>query len=99
MNVLQQSRQFLELIRFSHTIFALPFALASAVLAWQLAPFRWRDLLGILICMASARACAMAFNRIVDRRIDVERDDQWLHRNKVPHQACSFGLWASSLRT
>jgi 4-hydroxybenzoate polyprenyltransferase len=68
--VLQQSRQFLELIRFSHTIFALPFALASAVLAWQLAPFRWRDLVGILICMASARACAMAFNRIVDRHID-----------------------------
>ncbi|MFL5328231.1 MAG: UbiA-like polyprenyltransferase [Gemmataceae bacterium] len=70
--MLQRIRLFLELIRFSHTIFALPFALTSAVLAWQLEPFRWFDLLGILLCMASARSAAMAFNRLVDRRIDAE---------------------------
>jgi 4-hydroxybenzoate polyprenyltransferase len=62
----------LEMIRFSHTIFALPFALLSAILAWQGAPFRWLDLVGILLCMIFARSAAMAFNRLIDRRIDSE---------------------------
>ncbi len=60
----------LEMIRFSHTIFALPFALLSAILAWQSAPFRWLDLAGILLCMIFARSTAMAFNRLIDRRLD-----------------------------
>ncbi len=64
-------RKLLGLIRFSHTVFALPFALASAALAWKTAgEFRWLDLLGILLCMVCARSAAMAFNRLVDRRID-----------------------------
>ncbi|MCA9078721.1 MAG: putative 4-hydroxybenzoate polyprenyltransferase [Planctomycetaceae bacterium] len=65
-------RDFLNLIRFSHTVFALPFALLSAVLAWRETPFRVWDLLGILLCMVFARSAAMAFNRIVDRKIDAE---------------------------
>lgn len=68
--MLRRARLFLELIRFSHTIFALPFALTSAVLAWQLTPFRWRDFAGILLCMVFARSAAMAFNRLMDRQID-----------------------------
>lgn len=60
----------LELIRFSHTIFALPFAFLSGALAWRDEPFRWQDALGILLCMVFARSAAMAFNRLVDRRID-----------------------------
>jgi 4-hydroxybenzoate polyprenyltransferase len=60
----------LELIRFSHTVFALPFALLSAVLAWQDTAFRWHDLLGILLCMVFARSAAMAFNRIADQDVD-----------------------------
>jgi 4-hydroxybenzoate polyprenyltransferase len=60
----------LELIRFSHTVFALPFALASAALAWKGEPFRWVDLAGILLCMVAARSFAMAFNRLADRHID-----------------------------
>jgi 4-hydroxybenzoate polyprenyltransferase len=63
-------RKLLELIRFSHTIFALPFALLSAALAWKDEPFRWQDLVGIILCMVSARSAAMAFNRLADRRID-----------------------------
>jgi 4-hydroxybenzoate polyprenyltransferase len=39
-------------------------------LAWQLTPFRWRDLGGVLLCMAFARSAAMAYNRLADRRID-----------------------------
>jgi 4-hydroxybenzoate polyprenyltransferase len=62
----------LELIRFSHTVFALPFALLSAAMAWRLpdSPFTWTQLAGIILCMIFARSAAMAFNRIVDRRID-----------------------------
>lgn len=64
-------RRLLELIRFSHTLFALPFALLSASLAWHReGEFRVVDLVGILLCMVFARSAAMAFNRLVDRRID-----------------------------
>lgn len=119
--MLQTLRHFLSLIRFSHTIFALPFALLAAVMAWHLEAidllgtdpgatetsvvrfegaagtspvissesyrflgplviytkefgkhFDWRlqELLGILLCMVTARSAAMAFNRLVDRKID-----------------------------
>lgn len=65
--------EYLRLVRFSHTLFALPFALLGAALAaWS--PEGWRarprDWLGILLCMASARSAAMAFNRLADRHID-----------------------------
>jgi len=63
-------RRLLELIRFSHTLFALPFALIAALLAWQDERFRLVDLLGILLCMVFARSAAMAFNRLVDARLD-----------------------------
>ena len=66
-------RRYLELVRFSHTIFALPFALLAALLAWrETEEFRWTDLLGILLCMVFARSAAMAFNRLVDRKMDGE---------------------------
>ena len=70
-------RHILEMIRFSHTLFALPFALLSALMAWtagpsfgQRTPFEWRHLLGIVLSMVAARSAAMAFNRIADRKID-----------------------------
>jgi 4-hydroxybenzoate polyprenyltransferase len=68
-------RRLLELIRFSHTLFALPFALLAAVMAWsanarEKVAFRGLDLLGILVCMTMARSAAMAFNRLADRRLD-----------------------------
>lgn len=68
--MLRRLRTLLEMIRFSHTLFALPFALLSALLAWQETAFRWLDLLGILLCMAFARSTAMAFNRLADRHYD-----------------------------
>lgn len=60
------------LIRFSHTVFALPFALLAAAMAWSRpdSPFEWRQLAGVLLCMVFARSAAMAFNRLVDRDID-----------------------------
>src|SRR5579862_859349 len=59
------------MIRFSHTLFALPFALFSAVLAWYTKQvFQWVELCGILLCMVFARSTAMAVNRLADRDID-----------------------------
>jgi 4-hydroxybenzoate polyprenyltransferase len=70
-------RSYLELVRFSHTIFALPFALMAVILAFQAqAPAAtsptewWRRGLGVLLCMVTARTAAMAFNRLVDRSFD-----------------------------
>jgi 4-hydroxybenzoate polyprenyltransferase len=64
-------RSLLELIRFSHTVFALPFALTGAALAWNRPPgFRFGQLVGILMCMVFARSAAMAFNRLADRQLD-----------------------------
>ncbi len=63
-------RLYLGLIRFSHTVFALPFALTAALLAWQRERFRLLDLVGILACMVTARSAAMAFNRLADRDVD-----------------------------
>ena len=68
--MLRTIRHLLELIRFSHTLFAMPFALLAAVMAGASPTFRWRDLLGILLCMITARSFAMAFNRLADRRLD-----------------------------
>jgi 4-hydroxybenzoate polyprenyltransferase len=68
-------RDFLEMIKFSHTLFALPFALLGAVLAAfypGTPPARLQDWLGILLCMASARTAAMAFNRLADRSFDAQ---------------------------
>ncbi len=66
-------RHFLSLIRFSHTLFALPFALLAAMMAWRLqAVWRWQELVGILLCMSTARSAAMAFNRLADRSIDAK---------------------------
>lgn len=71
---MQQIRHFLELIRFSHTVFALPFAALAAVLAWSQPDtvFRLKDAVGILLCMVFARSAAMAFNRLADRHIDAQ---------------------------
>ncbi len=75
--MLTRLRQILEMIRFSHTLFALPFALLAACLAWRQniregLPFRPQELAGILLSMIFARSVAMAFNRLVDRQIDAE---------------------------
>ena len=67
-------RRTLEMIRFSHTLFALPFALASAALAWHTKTegFSWLELLGIVLGMVLGRSTAMAFNRLADRHLDAE---------------------------
>ena len=61
--------RFLRLIRFSHTVFALPFALAALVVAANGRP-SFRIFILVLACMITARTAAMLFNRLVDWQID-----------------------------
>jgi 4-hydroxybenzoate polyprenyltransferase len=64
----------LEMIKFEHSVFALPFALTGALLAFRDAGFDssgiWRKLAWIVAAMVCARSAAMAFNRLVDQDID-----------------------------
>jgi len=64
----------LAMIKFEHSIFALPFALVGALLAWRQQGFATSDLAGklawIVAAMVGARSAAMAFNRLVDAAVD-----------------------------
>jgi len=61
---------YFSFVRFSHSVFALPFALTGALLAWRTEPFSWAQVGWIVVCMVSARSAAMGFNRAVDARFD-----------------------------
>jgi 4-hydroxybenzoate polyprenyltransferase len=61
---------YLSFVRFSHSVFALPFALTGALLAWREQPFSWSQVGWIVVCMVGARSAAMGFNRLVDARFD-----------------------------
>ena len=66
---------YLSLVKFSHTIFAMPFALLSFTYAWMTAEHGsvlWMVLLQVVACMVFARNVAMGFNRWADRKIDAE---------------------------
>ena len=63
-------RKYLSFIKFSHTIFAMPFALIGFFLATKSNEFEWILLLYVVLCMIFARSAAMAFNRYIDRDID-----------------------------
>ena len=67
---MQRLLTYLSFVRFSHTVFALPFALTGALLAWRTRPFSWSQVVWIAVCMVSARSAAMGFNRLVDARFD-----------------------------
>jgi 4-hydroxybenzoate polyprenyltransferase len=59
-----------SLVKLSHTVFALPFAMAAVVLASGYAPITAKKVILIVLCIAAARTAAMAFNRLIDRDID-----------------------------
>jgi len=69
--VLQKIAIFMEMIKFAHTIFALPFALSGALLAARGMP-TGRQVLFILLAMVGARTAAMALNRLIDAEIDAK---------------------------
>ncbi|HMC54784.1 MAG TPA: UbiA-like polyprenyltransferase [Gemmatimonadaceae bacterium] len=63
-------RTYASFVRFSHSVFALPFALAGALLASRQVPLTWTVVAWILVAMVAARSAAMGFNRLVDARMD-----------------------------
>ena len=65
-------KNYMSLVKFSHTIFAMPFALIGLFLAYKTTPtsFSWQLLGLVILCMVFARNAAMSFNRLVDRYID-----------------------------
>ncbi|MBE7559308.1 UbiA family prenyltransferase [bacterium] len=86
--LLEKTAAFLDLVKFAHTIFAMPFALMAVLVVSDglppLAPFLW-----ILLAMVSARTAAMTFNRIADRTIDARNPRT---RNR-PLQTGRVKLW------
>ncbi|MBL4670500.1 MAG: UbiA family prenyltransferase [Flavobacteriales bacterium] len=66
-------KNYLSLIKFSHTIFALPFAVIGFFLAinTNAVTINWVTLIYVVLCMVFARSAAMAFNRYIDRKIDL----------------------------
>jgi len=72
--MLSRLRLTLDMIKFEHSVFALPFAMTGALLAFRESGFNetglWRKLLWIAVAMVGARSAAMAFNRLVDSDID-----------------------------
>ncbi len=66
-------KNYLSLVKFSHTVFAMPFAISGYFLAIHFTPagFSWKLLVLVILCMVFARNAAMAFNRYVDREIDL----------------------------
>lgn len=71
MSLLGNLKTTLEMIKFEHTLFALPFAFLGAVLAANGLPTTWQ-ILWIVLAMVGARSAAMSFNRIIDRKFDAE---------------------------
>jgi len=73
---LKRLRLTLDMIKFEHSVFALPFALTGALLAFRESGFpghhAWWTLLWIVVAMVGARSAAMAFNRLVDAEIDAQ---------------------------
>lgn len=92
-------RDFLELIKFEHTIFALPFAYLGMLIAAHGLP-TWHQFLWITIAMAAARTVAMGFNRIADRFIDAHNprtSQRPLVSGKITLRVAWFGTILAAL--
>jgi len=72
MKIFTKAVVYSRMIKLSHTIFALPFALAAVVLVHRISPIDVRTVFWILMAMAGARSAAMGFNRLVDACIDAK---------------------------
>src|SRR5437588_12458517 len=97
-SMFSQLTKWASFVKLSHTLFALPFALASMVVAardqrgWP----GWRTFGLILAAMVCARTCAMAFNRIVDREFD-KANPRTASRHLPSGQIALAGAWALCL--
>ena len=98
--MLNKIKIILEMIKFEHTVFALPFAFTGAVLAANGLP-SWRTILWITVAMVGARSAAMGFNRWADRQFDAENPrtkERALPRGLVtPFQVVLFTALSSAV--
>ncbi len=92
---MEKVRDFLELIKFEHTVFALPFAYLGMVLAVGGWP-GWRTFLWITVAMAAARTVAMSLNRILDRDYDA-RNPRTARRPLVTGRISMRTAWGGTL--
>jgi len=89
-SVLHTARDWSRMVKFSHTVFALPFALSGAALAAVEAGITTRHVLWILVAMLGARNAAMGFNRLADHRLDADNPrtaDRELPRGQLSRPA------------
>ncbi|MDR1594377.1 MAG: putative 4-hydroxybenzoate polyprenyltransferase [Prevotellaceae bacterium] len=85
MRIYENVKHFFSLVKFSHTIFAMPFALIGFCWAWHesaASGFPWKVLLLVVLCMVFARNAAMGFNRYIDREYD--KRNQRTKNRKIP---------------
>jgi len=99
--MLKRIAVYLSFVRFSHSVFALPFALAGALLAARHVPLRLGTIGWILVAMIAARSAAMGFNRLVDARFDAlnpRTANRELPRGLMSHaEAILFVVLSSAL--
>ncbi|HVI49173.1 MAG TPA: UbiA-like polyprenyltransferase [Chitinophaga sp.] len=83
--------KYLSLVKFSHTIFAMPFALTGFFMATTIGggSFSWRLFLLVVLCMVFARSAAMAFNRWLD--VDIDRLNPRTAKREIPAGVISRG--------
>jgi 4-hydroxybenzoate polyprenyltransferase len=72
LNVKRKTVMYGRMIKFEHTIFALPFAFAALLLALRVSSVTWKQVIWICFAMVGARSAAMGFNRVADARIDAK---------------------------
>ena len=88
-------KRFGEFIRFSHTVFALPFALVAMLVAGQ-GRVPWRVVGWVFVCMVSGRTAAMCFNRLVDWEFD-KRNPRTTTRHTLVEKSQAWLIFALSL--
>lgn len=95
MDFLRRTRAFLDLIKFEHTLFALPFAYLGMLLAARGWP-SWAQFIWITVAMAAARTLAMSSNRLADRQLD-SRNPRTAGRPLITGAITSGTVWAGGL--
>jgi len=99
--MIERLRTYASFVRFSHSVFALPFALAGALLAAQRAPLTLAKVAWILVAMVAARSAAMGFNRVADVHVDAlnpRTANRELPRGLMSHaEAVTFVVVASAV--
>jgi 4-hydroxybenzoate polyprenyltransferase len=87
-------------VKFSHSVFALPFALVMLVALSRTYPVRWWQLVALIVCVVSARSAAMAFNRLVDATFDarnVRTQNREIPSGKVSRREAAMLVVVSAL--